>query len=59
MTNRKIIHLAAFDTNNVMVMMAAMVVAQGIIALTLIPVDPDQDSLFDKKVQIAIDAGQS
>ena len=59
MTNRKIIHLAALDTNNVVMVMAAMVVTQSIITFTLIAVDPDQDPLLDKKIQITIDAGQS
>jgi hypothetical protein len=57
-TNREIIHLAAFNTNNVVVMMPAMIMAQGIITLTFIPVNPDQYPLLDKKVQIAVDAGQ-
>jgi len=46
------------DTNNVVMVMAAMVVTQSIITFTLIAVDPDQDPLLDKKIQITIDAGQ-
>ena len=59
MTDRKIIDLAALNTNNMVVMMTAVIVTQGIITLSFVAVDPDQDPLFDKKIKITIDAGKS